>query len=347
MSEKTEDATPKRVRKARRDGDVAKSAEFTGTMVMITAFAISTLTLSTIASALMALMARAIELAVDPSIDAKQAAPFILEALREIAPVMAPLLAGVCAAAALVTYLQVGALFTIKPLTPDANKLNPVQGAKNIVHKDKLVDLVKNVLKLALMIGIGAQLLWDVVPQLTRVPRAGIAQGIDSLAAGFWRITGALIAGLIVFAVFDLVWQRHKHAKKLKMSKDEVKREYKESEGDPMLKGKRKQLHQEMLRDASIARTKKADAVVVNPTHIAVALAYDADTMSAPTILTSGRGERAKQIKALARKHNIPIVRQVPLARALIELDVDQEIPSDLYDAVAETLRFVYALRAD
>jgi len=347
VSEKTEDATPKRIRKARKDGDVAKSAEFTGTMVMITAFAVSTLTLSTIASSLMMLMAHAIELATDPTLTEDQAAPFLLEAFTEVSGVMAPLLASVFVVAALVTYLQIGAIFTIKPLTPDANKLNPTQGAKNLVNKDKLVDLVKNVAKLTLMIGVGGQLLWDVVPQLVRIPRAGLAQGIDALSAGFWRIAGTLIAGLVVFAVFDLVWQRHKHAKKLKMSKDEVKREYKESEGDPMIKGKRKQLHQEMLRDASIVRTKKADAVVVNPTHIAVALKYDADTMDAPTILTSGRGERAQQIKALARKHNVPIVRQVPLARELIELDVDREIPADFYDAVAEILRFVYALRAE
>ena len=129
------------------------------------------------------------------------------------------------------------------------------------------------------------------------------------------------------------------------MSKDEVQREYKQSEGDPMLKGQRNAMHQEIMNDPGMSRVRDADAVVVNPSHVAVAIRYRAEESRAPQVIAAGKGAVALEIKRLARRENIPIVKNIPLARALVEVDLEDTIPPDMYEAVAEVLTFVYQLR--
>jgi flagellar biosynthetic protein FlhB len=177
--------------------------------------------------------------------------------------------------------------------------------------------------------------------------RLELLPGIQLMAQMVFKLVAALGAGLLFFGVLDLVWQRHRHEKKLMMSKKEVEREYKESEGDPQQKAKRKQMHQDMLDDPGIGNVKDADAVVVNPTHVAVALRYDRDRENAPRVLATGRGETAKNIKREARRHRIPVIRNVQLARALVDLDVDTTIPGEFFEPVAELLTYVYSLRKE
>ena len=346
MSEKTEKATPKRERQAREDGDLAKSAEFTGAMVMIAAAAATLGSIGQISAELIGLMARAIRTATEQQDLGRAVIELSLhDALMTMARCITPVLAASFAAAGFFTYLQVGALFTLKPLTPKLDKLNPVNGLKNMFSKDKAVDLVKNMLKIAIMAAIAHRLIMDELPTLILTPGAGLTQSMTLFGQAMRRVSFALIGVLLVFGGADLFLQRKRHEKKLMMSKDDVKREYKESEGDGMIKGQRQQLHQEMINDPGIKRVPDADAIVVNPTHIAVAIRYREHEMDAPTIIAQGRGELAQQIKQIARQHHIPIVRHVPLARALIELEVEDQIPSDFYDAVAEILNFVYSLR--
>src|SRR5262249_47827037 len=146
-------------------------------------------------------------------------------------------------------------------------------------------------------------------------------------------------------AIFDIWWQRHSYMKDLMMSKDEVKREYKESEGDPHHKAKRKELHQEILEGGQMESVKKADVVVTNPDHLAVALQYDTSTDGAPRVIAKGMNLKAEAIKAIAKEADVTLIRNVPLAHALHRVDVGQEIPEELYDAVAEVLNFVYQLK--
>jgi type III secretion YscU/HrpY family protein len=347
MSEKTEEATPKKKRKAREDGQVAKSAEFTGVAVMVVAVAVVGLMAALIAQRLAGITLQAVELASRPDVGTHHIGPFLMEGLTTLAILLAPLLGVTFVIAAFVSYVQIGALFTIKPLIPDLKRVDPFKGAKNIVSKAKLVELVKNVSKLTLMGVIGYGVVRDALIPLVMTPRVDLFSATLLFAMLALRLSLILVAGLIVFGIIDLIWQRYKHAKDLRMSKDEVKREYKESEGDPMLKGKRKQLHQELINDAGIARIRDADAVVVNPTHVAVALRYREGEMHAPTIVAAGRGEVAREIKRLARRYDIPIIHNVALARALVELDLEREIPEEFYDAVAEILRFVYSLKQE
>lgn len=346
MSEKTEQPTAQKIRQARKDGDVAKSAEFTGVVVMLTALSVSMITMKSMGMRMMELMRRSITMISSEAVpNASSLGGYLFEALTALGWILAPLLAATCTISAGLTYLQTGAIFTLKPLNPDPTRLDPFKGLKNILNKDKIVELVKNILKLSIMIWIGFIMLKEAIITMIPTPQGSLPHGMLAMGDAAWRLTSYMLGALIVFGVADILWQRHKYTKKLMMSKDEIKQQYKQSEGDPQLKGKRKQLHQEMLRDASMHQVKKADAVVVNPTHIAVAIQYDAETMDAPCILVSGRGDRAKHIKALAKKHRIPIVKQIPLARALVDLDLDSPIPEDFYEAMAEILRFVYSLR--
>lgn len=162
----------------------------------------------------------------------------------------------------------------------------------------------------------------------------------------FYFLSLVLIV-FILIAVADIALQRKEFAKNLKMTKDEVKREYKEDEGDPLIKGQRKQLHQEMAMSDVGQQVKKSDVVVTNPTHLAVAVKYDTEEMAAPEIMAKGQRLYAQMIREMAEEAEIPIVRNVSLAWALIELEVGDEVPEDLYQAVAEILAFVYRLKAE
>lgn len=345
MSEKTEQATPKRLRKAREDGQVAKSAEFTGALVMAAAFGALIATGPMILEELVAFTLDTITLATSPEPTPEQIQGHLFAALETLARCIAPVLAVAFATAALISYVQVGALFTLKPVIPDASKLDMSKGLKNLMNKDKAVMLVKNLVKIGLMTAIGYTLISGLVPNLLRTPRSNLSASTALLREGVFSLSVTMIAAMLALGIADLVWQRHKHKKSLMMSKDEVTREHKESEGDPMLKGKRRQLHQELMNDPGLRAVPDADAVVVNPTHVAVALRYRQGQMHAPKIIAAGRGETARQIKALAKRCRIPIVRNVPLARALADVGVEQEIPEDFYESVSVILNYAYSLR--
>ena len=345
MSEKTEQASPQRVRKAREDGDVAKSGEFTGVMVLMTAGATLIGLAPTIMARMVLLLREALTLVGRPDLDISHAQLLVASGIKVAALAVGPMLAVAFASAAFFSYIQVGALFTLKPLMPDANKMNPINGLKGILSKDKVVELVKNLGKIGLMAVVAHALFMDALPALLLTSRLELTTSMTLLGATLKRVIMTMIGAMLVFGVADIFWQRHKHSKKLMMSKDEVKREHKESDGDPMLKGQRQQLHHELLSDPGVRHVKDADAVVVNPTHVACAIRYRNGEMRAPQVIASGKGKIAQQIRQEAKRHQIPIVRNVPLARALVELEHEQDIPEELFEAVAEVLHFVYQLR--
>src|SRR5262249_36968538 len=205
-------------------------------------------------------------------------------------------------------------------------------------------ELLKTVIKFAVIFAVAYAAFMGSVRDILLTVRG------DPPAAG--RIASSLMFGLllkagmifIVVGAADFLLQKRMHLKSLKMSKYEVQKEYKEDEGDPHIKHMRKQLHEQMLHNDVMAKVPKADAVVVNPTHIAVAIEYDEGSMNAPVVSAKGKLRLAERIIALARKHRVPIVRQIPLAHSLYEVEVGREIPEDLYAAVAEVLNWVYTL---
>lgn len=348
MSEKTEEATPKKKRQAREKGQVAKSAEATGVAVMLSAIAVLVVMGLLIVERLATFCLQAIELATRPELDSSAAGPFLFEALMALGLMIGPLLAITFVIAGFITYIQIGPLFTLKPVIPDANKLNPTEGLKNLFKPSKLVDLAKNILKLSVMGALGYVILRQIMPPMALTPQASLLDATAALSAGALRLSLYLVGGLVAFGVFDYFWQLHQHNKNLRMAKHEVTQEHKENQGDPMLKGKREQFHRELMQGGGgIKNVKDADAVIVNPTHIAVAIRYRSDEMHAPTIISCGKGITAQKIKQMARRYDIPIVHNIELARALVEVGLEQEIPEEFFEPVAEVLRFVYDLKRD
>jgi flagellar biosynthetic protein FlhB len=254
--------------------------------------------------------------------------------------------------AALVTslignYFQVGFLFTTEPLTPKFDKLNPVQGVKQMFSQKRLVEVLKQLIKFILVGIVVYMSVKDSLREIVLMPRIGIE--------GSLIIAGQVIADVcikvgiafMIIAVADYFLQKRIFKKSMMMTRDEVKREYKESEGDPEQKGERKRLAHEMIMQGSPQKVRNADAVVTNPAHIAVAIQYDDKHHDAPMIVSKGIGLNAEKIKEIAKQHHVPILRNIPLAQALNKLNIDEEIPEELYEAVAEVLNFVYELRGN
>lgn len=344
MSEqKTEDPTPKRLREAREEGNVGRSGEFTGVVVMVAAIGVLVFWMAPITRELVEVTTFAIELATRPDLEKSMLAPLLLEGLHRLAWILFPLLGVTFVVAAFISFVQVGPLFTPKILLPKGEKLDPISGFKELFSTDKLVELGKNITKISIMSAIGYLVLSSNAQAVLRIPRVDLQHGIQLFQSIAFELGMFLVGGLVAFGIFDLWWKRKRWWDELKMSKKEVEDEHKEQEGDPEVESQREEKHKELIDEASQAQAvQDADAVVTNPSHVAVALTYREDQMEAPHVVATGKGPRARKIKRLARRYRVPIVRDVDLAHSLFECDIDSPIPTDFYEPVAEVLNFVY-----
>jgi len=258
-----------------------------------------------------------------------------------------PLLAACAAAALLAPILLGGWNFSVKALQPDFGRLNPTSGLGRIFSSHGAVELLKGLAKVSWIGGVGALYLSRHRGALAGLSAesadSGIADGVALVVgAGAW-MAGALLA----VAAFDVPYQLWSYAKRLRMSKQEVRDEFKQSEGRPEVKGRLRRLQMEMSKRRMMEKVPTADVVITNPTHYAVALKYSSGEMRAPRVVAKGAGEIATIIRDLARQHGIPLVAAPPLARALYRgVEVEREIPAALYSAVARVLTYVYQLRA-
>jgi len=342
---KTEDPTPKRLREAREEGNVGFSSEFTGVVVMVSALGVLVFWMSSVTRELISITVEAIRLAARPDLEARMLAPFVFEGLRRAAWIVFPLLGTVFVMAAFISFVQIGPLFTVDPLLPDGDKLNPLKGFKNLVSKDKFVELGKNLVKIAIMGGIGYLVLASAIPSILRMPYVDLFEAVRIFRSIALDLGMYLVLGLVAFGIFDLWWTRKHRWDQLKMSKKEVEDERKEQEGDPEVEQERKDKHKELIDEAQQTKAvEDADAVVANPSHVAVALQYREDEMDAPHVVASGKGPRARKIKRLARRFDVPVLRDVELARSLHDCDVGSAVPAEFYEPVAEVLKFVYEL---
>jgi flagellar biosynthetic protein FlhB len=345
--EKTEQPTPKRLRDARKKGQVFKSRDMETVMVLVAAFAAIALSRSFISSELRELMEAAFQLV-------SQAEPEISEVYRlgtlaffTLVKVSAPVLVTTMLVAALVGFLQVGPVFSVEPLKPQLKRLNMVENLKNMLKPKIFFELFKNIMKILFIFLIAYWVLKGMLEPFLLTVDTSLegASKVGSLVLVRFMIRFLIL--FLILAILDLFMQRREYIKNLKMTKEEVKREYKEDEGDPLIKGQRRQLHMEMAMGDARQRMKSADAVITNPTHLAIAIKYDRKEMVAPQIVVKGQRLYAEFIKELAKEYDIPIIRNVPLAWSLIELEIDDEIPERLYVAVAEILSFVYRLKEE
>lgn len=242
--------------------------------------------------------------------------------------------------------IQNGINFTAKPLSPDFNKINPLAGFKKIVSINSLAELVKSVLKISVLtyvVFLAVKKEWLNMPALIDME---VAASVAYIARVSFSIMLKTVWVLLVIAAIDYAYQRWNFEKGLRMSKEEIKEEMKETDGDPIIKARIKSMQREMARKRMMADVPKADVVVTNPTHIAIAIKYDREKGNAPIVVAKGAGHIAEKIREIARKHGVPVLENKPLARTLHKtVKVGMEIPADLYKAVAEVLAYVYRLK--
>lgn len=343
MSEKTEQPTDKKLREARDRGEVAKSKDFTQTLLIVALFAYTVGN----SESIIADLAKLLVLPIDMMGGEFRSTSEILlgQVMRETISLMWPFLAIVLVVGVFAETIQTGVLFAFEALKPSAKKLNVIENAKNMFSKKSLVEFIKNNFKVAVLCVVVWILVRDSLPLLMFVPD----RGVEELGV----LVGQLIKQMIIYvgltyvalSLADLIWQRKLHTKQLMMSKDEVKQEYKTMEGDPHVKGHRRQLYQEMVAEGAVQRSRSASVIITNPTHLAVALLYDEKSTPLPMVIAKGEGSLAERMVSAAREAGVPVMQDIPVARALFEQsDVGQYIPSDLIEPVAAVLRLVRRL---
>ncbi len=344
--EKTLPATPKRLEQAREEGQVARSREL-GACAVVLAAAVLTWGVGAAAVEYCVRLMRA-GLSLDRTTAFAAAAPgerlFTLGAQAFMG--MLPLLLAVAAVAALSGLVIGGWLFSPKAFNPDFGRLDPLRGIKRILSVEGLTELGKAVAKALLVGAIAGIFLWTEREELLGLAYLDPVQSLAATGGMVQMAMLALAGALALIALIDVPIVLWKHHKGLRMSLEEVKREMRESEGDPQLKARIRSQQREVARRRMMAEVPKADVVITNPTHFAVALAYREGGHGAPRVLAKGRGEVALKIRALAADHAVPLLEAPPLARALYaHTELGDEIPPALYNAVARVLAYVYQLR--
>jgi flagellar biosynthetic protein FlhB len=333
LSDKTEDPTPRRIAKAREKGDVAVSAVTSQALGFLVAVLV-------LPAAVVATATRAHELFL-AALSGDRAGLAADAIVKDVVVLSTPLLAAVAATAALSTIVQTGALFAPARLSPQLEKLDPIAGLRGLFSGSRLWNVAR-ALVAALAVGF---LAWGALERHAGDLANSVGRGPSAAAvAGYASRRIARDAALIglAFAIVDLVVVRRALRNKLKMTKAEVKREHRETEGDPHIKAARQRAHRDMLSAATINAVKDATVVIVNPEHLATALRYVEGEDDAPKVVASADGELAQRIQEAARAYGIPIIRDVPVARALAELEIGDTIPEALYEAVAEILREIW-----
>ena len=342
--EKTEEPTPERLRKLRNEGNVAKSQDVTMAVSFLVLFVLIAATFNFMSTQLRDLVMLSYYAAFSHH-DISVLVPRILFAgLRTLAIVTGPVLLAAMVLGVSMNLAQVGFLFTTKPITPDLNKINPINGFKGLLNAKKLVELLKTMVKFAAIVWLSWIAIRDALRDIAYIVRADLPVAMKVVGSIVWGFTIKIAGTFLFIAAVDYFYQRKRYTKDNMMSKYDVKQEYKQSEGDPHHKAERKRVHQEILNSKGQAAVKSADVVVRNPEHLAIALKYDKEKGSAPQVVAKGSRIWAEKILEAARHYGVPVVRNVPLAHALDKLEVGDEIPEELYEAIAEILNFIFTL---
>lgn len=344
--DKTEEPTEKKLQDSRKQGQVWKSRDLSGVAAFAVAMGVVKATWGDFETSIKTLFFFSIDKLAHPADLETATFQLMMMGVVTILTLCVPIAFAAGIAGGLVEFLQVGALFAIEVLIPKLDKLNPIAGLKNMFSGRQLVEMIKSIVKLSVTGYVVYGVVRDAMAMVVATIHGDATLTMAVMGELVFRIVSRVVLMFVAFAIFDVWFQHRSHMKNLMMSKDEVKKEYKESEGDPHHKAHRKQMHMEIMNSEQMEAVKGADVIVTNPDHVAVALKYDKDKDAAPRLLAKGLDARAETIRAIAKQHDVPLLRNVPLAHALLRIEVNQEIPEDLYDAVAEVLNFIYQLKA-
>ncbi|GIW07812.1 MAG: flagellar biosynthetic protein FlhB [Dehalococcoidia bacterium] len=344
--ERTEAATPKRRQEARREGQVGKSIDVTVATALLGGLVILQAVGGSFLPSLSGIFRESLAAATTRELTTAHLQPFGWSVGMQAFTLVAPVMLGVVAITLIAGVGQVGLLFSTKAVTPQLSRLNPLTGLQRLVSPRGLVELVKSVAKIVLIGAVAYSVLAAnqlQIVALIAVPPAAAAAAIAAIGAEI-----AFKCGLAYLALsaLDYFYQRFEFEKSIRMSKDEIKQELKQQEGNPEIKARVKRIQRQMATSRMMAKVPKAAVVVTNPTHYAVALAYDSIADPAPRVVAKGVDLIALQIKRIAAEHDVPCVENVSLARTLYAtVELDEAIPSELYQAVAEVLAYIYRLR--
>jgi len=344
--EKTESATPKRLEEARRKGQIPRSRDLSAAAVTMSAAAALYMTGDQLAGKLYAFMNRSLTLTREQALDPSQMIPALTNAALEGFKICAPIL-GIIALAAILAPLALGGWsFSTEALMPQFNRLNPIEGFKRVFSMRAVVELIKALAKFGVVGLVAVIVLWKDMSTLLALGQEPLDQAIAHTIQIAGKALLSITAGLIIIAGIDVPYQLWTYAKQLKMSRQEIREEHKESEGSPEVKGRIRQMQAQMARQRMMQDVPKADVIVTNPTHFAVALRYDEKRMRAPIVVAKGVDLVAARIREIAGEHSVPIFEAPPLARVLYKnVEIGGEIPATVYQAVAQVLTYIFQLR--
>ncbi|MBB5179294.1 flagellar biosynthetic protein FlhB [Planomicrobium koreense] len=344
--EKTEKATPQKRQESKRKGQVAKSAEIPSALIMVGGVMLLSFLGGWLLDQILAIYRINFTQYINWEWTSSNVRTLFEQMTVNAVKIMAPIMLAAVVFGILGNYVQVGSMFTTEPLKMQLNRLDPIQGAKRIFSIRALVELAKSLMKIAIIGFAAFSVLWAERGELFLLSQKTLGASLAFI--GGLTIKLALIAAaiLMVLAIFDYMYQKYEFEKNIRMSKQDIKDEYKKSEGDPLIKQKIKERQRSMSMNRMIQDLPNADVLITNPTHYAIAIQYDAETMEAPKVIAMGKDHLALKIKEKAKEHQIVIMENKPLARALYaQVEVGDSVPEDLFLAVAEVLAYIYRLK--
>ena len=345
--EKTEKATPKKRQDSRKKGQVLKSPDVTSAIVLLSVFVFLIFFASFLRSEIFSFFGMTFtKYMLIETLTIDVAIIIYKDMLLEMAMVLLPIMLVAVVAAIAANFFQFGLLFTTEPLKFDLKKIDPIKGLKRIFSIKAIIELLKSVLKISFIGSVTTLILWM---NLEQVLALSFKTAWDTLSTVGW-LTGmmgvAASCVLLFISILDFFYQKFDYEKNLKMSKQDIKDEHKNSEGDPIIKSRIRQRQREMAMRRMMQEIPTADVVITNPTHFAIALKYDDESMDAPTVVAKGADFVAQKIKLIAKENNVVMVENRPLARSMYDqVEVGQRIPDEFFKAVAEVLAYVYRIK--
>lgn len=345
--EKTEKATPKKRQDARKKGQVIKSQDVTSAIVMLMVFIFLFFFAGSLRDELLAFFRQTFihNIRIE-TLTIDSVMHLFIETLIQMAFIIVPIMAIAVVGALAGNFLQFGFLFTLEPMKFDLKKMDPIKGLKRMFSVKAIVELLKSVLKIGFIGSVTTIIIWTNLPEVLALSFKSPWMTLITVGklVGIMGIAASLV--LLCVSILDWMYQKFDYEKNLKMSKQDIKDEYKNSEGDPLIKSKIKQRQREMAMRRMMSEIPSADVVITNPTHYAIALKYDEENMDAPRVIAKGTDFIAQKIKLIAKEHDVIMVENRPLARAMYDqVEIGDPVPEEFFKAVAEILAYVYRIK--
>jgi flagellar biosynthetic protein FlhB len=348
FEEKTEQPTPKKRRELKEKGEVAKSRELPSVAVLLSALVALSFFGSFMYNHVLLIMKGAFSLPTMNDLNISEFMKYAQDIISRFIILLSPLFGAIFITAILSNIMQIGFIISGESITPKFSKIDPIKGFGRIFSKQALMELFKSLLKLSIVGGVAFFTMKGEMKNFYLLGDMETNSIFIYILKIFFKIFIRCSMAMIVLVIIDYIFQKWEFENRIKMTKQEVKDEFKKSEGDPLIKSRIKSIQMEMARKRMMQAVPDADVVITNPTHLAVAMKYDSLSMNAPKVLAKGPGKIAERIREIASEHNIPIMEDKELARNLYAMvEVGQEIPAELYQAVAEILAYIYRLKSN